>query len=55
MNRPEDFVFSLVEVDDDHAVQPGYIRRLFDKKRGFTKVSVNHDLKEPLELSEGPI
>jgi hypothetical protein len=54
LNKPEDFILALVEVDGDHAAQPRYVRRPFDKKPGFTEVSVNHDLKKLLDLSEPP-
>ncbi len=54
LNKPEDFILALVEVDGEHAAQPRYVRRPFDKKPGFTEVSVNHDLKKLLELSEPP-
>jgi len=54
LNTPEDFVLALVEVDGEHAAQPRYVRRPFDKEPGFTEVSANHDLKKLLELSEAP-
>ena len=54
LNKPEDFVLALVEVNGDRASQPRYVRRPFDKKPGFTEVSVNHDLKKLLDLSEPP-
>ncbi len=54
LNKPEDFILALIEVDGEHAAQPRYVRRPFDKKPGFTEVSVNHDLKKLLDLSELP-
>jgi len=54
LNKPEDFILALVEVDGDHAAQPRYVRRPFEKKPGFTEVSVNHDLKKLLDISEPP-
>jgi len=54
LNKPEDFILALVEVDGDHAAQPRYVRRPFDKEPGFTEVSANHDLKKLLDLSEPP-
>lgn len=54
LNKPEDFILALVEVDGDHASEPRYVRKPFDKEPGFTEVSVNHDLKKLLNLSEPP-
>lgn len=54
LNKPEDFVLALVEVDGERASEPRYVRRPFDKEPGFTEVSANHDLKKLLELSESP-
>ncbi len=41
-------------MDDDYAAYPRYIRRPFDKGPGFSEVSVNHNLKKLLDLSESP-
>ena len=54
LNKPEDFVLALVEVDGEHAAQPRYVRRPFDREPSFTEVSVNHDLKKLLDMSEPP-
>jgi hypothetical protein len=54
LNKPEDFILALVEVDGEHAAEPRYVRRPFDKEPGFTEVSVNHDLKKLLAMSESP-
>ncbi len=54
LNKPEDFILALVEVDGDRASEPRYVRKPFDKEPGFTEVSVNHDLKKLLALSEPP-
>lgn len=54
LNKPEDFILALVEVDDDYAAYPRYIRRPFDKEPEFAEVSTNHDLKKLLERSESP-
>lgn len=54
LNKPEDFILALVEVDGDYAADPRYVRRPFDKEPGFTEVSANHDLKKLLALSEPP-
>ena len=54
LNKPEDFILALVEVDGEHAAEPRYVRRPFDKEPGFTEVSANHDLKKLLGMSEPP-
>lgn len=54
LNKPEDFILALVEVDGKHASEPRYVRQPFDKEPGFTEVSVNHDLKKLLDPSEPP-
>ncbi len=54
LNKPEDFILALVEVDGEHAAEPRYVRRPFDKEPGFTEVSANHDLKKLLAMSEPP-
>jgi hypothetical protein len=54
LNKPEDFILGLVEVDGEHSAEPRYVRRPFDKEPGFTEVSANHDLKKLLDMSEPP-
>ena len=54
LNRPEDFILALVEVDGERAAEPRYVRRPFDKEPGFTEVSANHDLKKLLAMSKPP-
>jgi len=51
LNKPKDFILALVEVDGEHAADPRYVRRPFDKEPCFTEVSANHDLKKLLERS----
>ena len=54
LNKPEDFILALVEVDGEHAAEPRYVRRPFDREPGFTEVSVNYDLKKLLAMSQLP-
>jgi hypothetical protein len=54
LNKPEDFILALVEVNGDYAAGPRYVRRPFDKEPGFTEVSANHDLKKLLANSMPP-
>lgn len=54
LNKPEDFIFALVEVEGDHAADSRYVRRPFDREPGFSEVSVNYDLKKLLANSMPP-
>jgi hypothetical protein len=54
LNRPEDFILALVEVDGDKALDPRYVRRPFATEPDFGATSVNYDLKKLLEDSEPP-
>ncbi len=54
LNKPEDFILALVEVNGDYAADPRYVRRPFDKEPGFTEMSANHDLKKLLANSMPP-
>jgi hypothetical protein len=54
LNKPEDFILALVEVDGEHAAEPRYIKRPFDREPGFTEVSVNYDIKKLLDVAEKP-
>jgi len=53
LNKPEDFVLAVVEVDGD-SVTPRYIRRPFQREPDFAVTSVNYDLAELLDRSEKP-
>ena len=50
LNKPEDFILSVVEVifDGDRAVgtEPVYIKRPFQREPDFAAVSVNYEIKE---------
>ena len=55
LNKPDDFVLALVEVDGDAAHEPRYIRQPFKRELDFAVVSVNFNLSELLELSTSPM
>ena len=52
LNKPEDFILAIVEVDGDKAGEPRYIQHPFQKEPDFGVTSVNYNLKELLEKSE---
>lgn len=53
LNKPEDFILAIVEIDGDMAT-PRYIRQPFKKEPDFGVTSVNYDLAELLALAEEP-
>ena len=54
LNKPEEFILAIVEVDGDSAREPRYIRRPFQKEPDFAVTSINYDLEELLARSEVP-
>jgi hypothetical protein len=53
LNKPEDFILAIVEVDGT-ASTPHYVRRPFHKEPDFGVTSVNYELKELLGKSTAP-
>ena len=53
LNKPEDFILAIVEIDGDSAT-PRYIRQPFEREPDFGVTSVNYDLREMLERAEEP-
>ncbi len=51
LNKPDDFILAIVEVDGD-ATEHYYIRRPFNKEPDFGVTSVNYKLKELKEKAE---
>ena len=43
LNKPDDFILALVEVDLPRAAEPRYLQEPFDREPGFAEVSVNYD------------
>jgi len=54
LNKPDDFILAVVEVDGNIACEPRYIYRPFQREPDFNAVSVNYDLPELLAQSEQP-
>lgn len=54
LNKPEDFILALVEVENDKARLPRYVRRPFQREPDFGVTSVNYDLEELLARAEAP-
>jgi SNF2 family DNA or RNA helicase len=54
LNKPDDFILAVVEVDGDEVRKPVYIRRPFQKEPDFGVTSVNYELKELLRRGETP-
>jgi hypothetical protein len=54
LNKPDDFILAIVEVDGDTAREPRYIHRPFQREPDFGVTSVNYDLAELLSRGENP-
>ncbi len=52
LNKPDDFILAVVEVDGDATGKPIYIRRPFQKEPDFGVTSVNYNLAELLSRAE---
>jgi hypothetical protein len=53
LNKPDEFILAIVEVDGDSAI-PRYVHRPFQKEPDFAAASVNYRLREILAESEKP-
>ena len=54
LNKPDDFILAVVEVDDLAAGLPRYVRRPFHKEPDFGVTSVTYALKELLSQAKEP-
>jgi hypothetical protein len=54
LNRPDDFILAIVEVNGEKALAPRYIRKPFGREPDFGVTSVNYDLDELLARAEEP-
>jgi hypothetical protein len=52
LNKPDDFILAIVEVDGESVSEPRYIRRPFQKEPDFGVTSINYDLKQLLAQAE---
>ncbi|MBU2601807.1 MAG: DUF3883 domain-containing protein [Actinobacteria bacterium] len=51
LNKPDDFILAIVEVDGEEAAAPWYVERPFINQPDFAVTSVNYDLGELLALA----
>jgi hypothetical protein len=54
LNKPDDWVLALVEVDGDRAAPPCYLRQPFRREPDFGATSVNYDLADLLGRATEP-
>ena len=54
LNKPEQYILAIVEVDDETAQAPIYIRKPFVREPDFGVTSVNYKLAELLAKGEAP-
>jgi hypothetical protein len=53
LNKPEDFILAIVEIDGDSAA-PRYVRQPFQREPDFAVTSVNYGLAKLLKQGEAP-
>jgi superfamily II DNA or RNA helicase len=54
LNKPEEFILAVVEVDGDTVRPPRYVRQPFTREPDFGANSVNYDLSKLLARAEQP-
>lgn len=54
LNQPEQFILALVEIEDEQAKEPRYVRQPFHKEPDFGVTSVNYNFQELLQKSKLP-
>ena len=54
LNKPDDFILAIVEIEDDTPKEPRYIRQPFQKEPDFGVTSVNYNLNKLLARAEPP-
>lgn len=54
LNKPHDFILAVVQVNDNSAGVPHYIRTPFQREPDFSATSVNYDLSEILAMGQQP-
>jgi hypothetical protein len=54
LNKPDDWILAIVEVDGEAANEPRYVRQPFRREPDFGAVSVNYSLNDLLSGSEAP-
>jgi superfamily II DNA or RNA helicase len=54
LNKPDAFIFAIVQVNNGNASEPRYVRQPFQKEPDFGATSVTYKLKELLANAEAP-
>ena len=54
LNKPENFILAIVQIENASPSQPFYIRMPFQKEPDFAVTSVNYNLSELLSFAESP-
>ena len=54
LNKPDDFILAIVEIEGDTPKEPRYIRQPFQKEPDFGVTSVNYNLNKLLARAESP-
>ena len=54
LNKPEEYVLGVVQVNGETPQTPRYIRRLFQRDPDFGVESINYDLRDLLLRAEEP-
>ena len=54
LNKPDDFILAIVEIEGDTPKEPRYIRQPFQKEPDFDVTSVNYNLNKLLARAELP-
>ena len=54
LNKPDNFILAIVEIDGEVTKEPRYLRQPFQKEPDFGVTSVNYDLNELLARAEPP-
>ena len=54
LNTPDNFILAIVEIDEARAEKVHYIRKPFQKERGFEETSVTYSLGKLLEHATSP-
>lgn len=54
LNKPDDFILAIVEIEGDTPKEPRYIRQPFQKEPDFGVTSVNYNLNKLLARAEPP-
>ena len=52
LNKPDEFILAIVEVDGEATKEPVYVRQPFQKEPDFGVTSVNYEVKELLIRGE---